>query len=153
MIVLNNVHDVNILVEDQRLSDWIFNLNDQLAEDIEDGEDIPFETYFGGPIKIVETDEDLKEILLPASWVGKDINITEDAAVFDIAEYICEGRYAQIVLITNNSGGTTYIIPRVIVRSTPSVRRSIEITQEASEKVKKLSSNVNANNIPEVDEQ
>jgi len=131
---LSNVEDVELLVTDSKLKNWIYGMNDQLAEDLDEDDAQEFVVYFGGDIFLVENEQDLKEIDLPYDGSNVDRNITEGAAVFDIAEWILGGMYAQLMLITNNGGGNTYVIPRVVAGKSENVIESMKMTQKSYEK-------------------
>jgi|GEM_PF-2655114 len=134
MIVLKTIQDVVEQVKDVVLYKYITELNDQLIEDVETerAQDLEFVSYFGGDIHIVESSKDLVEISLPSSWgADEDKNITQGAEVFDIARYCCKGKYAEILLITNNGGGNTYFIPYSVVKQCKNVHLSIRMTIES----------------------
>ena len=130
MIELKNMNDVDAFVKDKKLAHFITTMNDQLGPDLEAGEDEDFVTYFGGNLYLIEEYADLTEIYLP--WdpnIVKDATILDGAAEFDIAEWVCDNTYAQMMLITNNGGGNTYFVPRIIARTVPNIIESMKLTK------------------------
>jgi hypothetical protein len=109
-------------------------LNDQLALDTETelAECVEYISYFGGHVFLLENAVELKSIDLPSNW-GSDQrrSIIDDAEVFDIARYVCKGKYAELMLITNNGGGDIYFIPYEISKRCSNVKLSIRMTIES----------------------
>jgi len=131
MIVLKNMLDVDQQVKDPALRSFIVSMNDQLGEDLEAGEDLDFVSYFGGDLYVLENAMELNKVGLPSNW-GKAAedhkSIVDAAECFDIAEWICKGKYAMLLNITNNGGGDTCFIPWEIAKRSPNVQLSIRMT-------------------------
>lgn len=89
-----------------------------------------FDAYFGGEFHLVESPEDLKQIetLSPQADHNGYFSLAEKAAVFDICEWTASGKFVSVCLITNNSGGKTYLIPKDIAEQSPNVLASIQLT-------------------------
>jgi hypothetical protein len=95
--------------------------------------------FGGGAVCVVERYEDLKEISVIAgidadghivSWLDessvRDANIIETASDFDAADYVCDGKFALLLICTNNGGGDVYYIPRLIADMCPNIDISIK---------------------------
>jgi len=99
------------------------------------------ENEFGGKIYLIETVEDLKSIYtcqeskLPKheqhDMCGGWASIVEIADSFDACEYIGNNKFVNILLCTNNAGGNTFIVPRVIADTCENISKSIELTNKA----------------------
>jgi len=93
-----------------------------------------FEEYFGGCVFLVEELSDLKEILTHVVNIESNEwdNLLNTHSSFDIAEYVCNGNYAFIFDITNNSGGPSYYIPRAIADQCDHVAMAIDLSEPLS---------------------
>jgi len=91
-----------------------------------------FEFLLGGDIFLVESAEDLSEILTPMVKSYNEspsyYNLKEKASHFDICE-IC-GDFVYVLLCTHNGGGNTYLVPLEIANENPTVIESIELTKQ-----------------------
>jgi hypothetical protein len=90
-----------------------------------------FMYYYGGDVYLIETEKDLKEISTPLweeSVTDRFLNITETPAAFDSCSWLSTGDYVQIYLVTTNTGGPTYFIPKEIANNNLNVLRSIELS-------------------------
>jgi hypothetical protein len=92
-----------------------------------------FQGEFGGGFYLVETYEDLKQIisLVYDTSNNRFRDITEMPTVFDVCEYI-DYEYIQILLCTNNAGGDTYLVHKHFTEKCPNIEKSIELTKEAN---------------------
>jgi hypothetical protein len=110
----------------------VFKMLDSLfvenADSVADLMNKPLDEILGGGIFLVESEEDLKEV--PTTIPG--ISLFEKADSYDICEVTPDGLFVTIVLITNNSGGNTYMIPIELANTLPNVLRSIELTKNAN---------------------
>ena len=133
MIRLKNMQDVKEKVKDAMLQDYILSSNDQLADDAgEEGETESFLSYFGGYVFVLENAMELQKIPVASNWGGtEERSIVDVAEVYDIARYVCKGRYAEIMLITNNGGGDIYFIPYEISKRCSNVNLAIRMTVES----------------------
>lgn len=104
-----------------------------VLEEMTVSEDVTtFDASLGGDIFVVETIEDLQAIESHAVR-GGDLcidKLSDTACVFDICEWVLDGKFLEIFIATNNSGGPTYYIPREIALASPTVMQSIELTKE-----------------------
>lgn len=82
---------------------------------------------FGGDFFLVENEVDLEEIPSTVLVNGKYSNLKVSACAYDVFEMIDEN-YAQVLLCTNNGGGTTYLIPKDIIENHKTVKESLELT-------------------------
>lgn len=79
-----------------------------------------FSFLFGGDLCVVEASEELSQIK------GVDGSALTDAVdTYDIAVWYKD--YAIFALMTNNSGGTTYAIPKEIAEQCVNVEASIQM--------------------------
>lgn len=86
---------------------------------------------FGGYFYVIESNEEFKQIET-AVWsesLNRYFTLDEIAASFDICETL-EDEFVHILLITNNSGGHTYLIPTDF-SSHPNVVESIKLTADS----------------------
>jgi len=132
-------------VADRTLWTYLIELVEQVAGDaVNPGDDFQFMDVLGGDIFIVQSAEDLKQIRTATFQETGDVtqdtvveesdgylSIVETFDAFDCCEYILNGRYVNILLCTNNSGGDTYIVPRNIADKCDNIRRSIMATSTA----------------------
>lgn len=92
-----------------------------------------FNIDLGGPILLIETEEDLKQIITtkhsPDS--SRYLNILETPDCFDICEYMDNGSLVYILLCTHNGGGTTYVVNRTFADNYPNIEKSIFLTNVA----------------------
>jgi hypothetical protein len=104
----------------------------------------------GGPICIVETAEDLKEIKTfeEHEYQERWLDITEKASTFDIACWVHkEKEWAQFWNATNNSGGTVYYVHNSLVYIYPSIQETIRLTNlDNKTDVMSIKENEDANN-------
>lgn len=80
-----------------------------------------FEWLFGGKLYIVEGISELSEI--------RGVNgssLLEAVDTYDVAEYTEAENFAIFALMTNNSGGNTYAIPKYIADQCSNVDASIQ---------------------------
>jgi hypothetical protein len=151
VIRLTNITEVNGLVfEDgtstlvadhksmQALSDFLLDLTYRVGgfdeSDCEFDYDTPFIEYMGGDIVLIETKEEAENIctvVIDPKDESRYLTLGEEAAVFDAAEYILDGDYAQLFLCTNNEGGSTYIIPRKVADQVANIEVTMKLTAEA----------------------
>lgn len=89
-----------------------------------------FDVYFGGGFYLVESLEDLKQIetMMPQPEQNRYLSLADNAAVFDVCEWTSSGKFVNVSLITNNSGGNTYLIPKSIAEQSPNVLTSIQLS-------------------------
>lgn len=100
----------------------------KFCKDLElSGED--FLNDFGGFFYLVETEEDLKEIPTTVIINDKYSNLKDSASAFDIFERLDDNFY-HVLMVTNNSGGNTYIVPISIVENNPNALKSRDLTTE-----------------------
>jgi hypothetical protein len=90
-----------------------------------------FDLDLGGPIMLVENEEDLRTIGTTKVDGDRYLNLAEVADVFDVCEYIDKERYVYVLMCTHNGGGTTYIIPRALSDLYPTIEKSIFLTNVA----------------------
>jgi hypothetical protein len=87
-----------------------------------------FQSEFGGGFYLIESYDDLKNIMtVEMNEDGSHKNLTQTAALFDVCFPIDEN-YIQIMLCTNDAGGDTYLIPNDIAKRCPYVQESIALT-------------------------
>jgi hypothetical protein len=79
-----------------------------------------FGTAFGGPLKLIEYENELHEIK-----TLKGRSVVEIADSFDVCEWISPD-YLLIVLMTNDAGGTSYYVPKALVND--NLRQSVSLT-------------------------
>jgi hypothetical protein len=94
-----------------------------MLTEVLDGEmvaSLPFMTYLGGDIFIIDNEEDLKEVS-----IYDDMSISELASAYDIAIILPTLDYAMFVAMTTDSGGATYFIPEEIYKYSPNILLSI----------------------------
>jgi hypothetical protein len=86
-----------------------------------------FQVDLGGGIYLIETPEDLikVETLRLHETLDRYYNITEAITAFDICEYIENNTFVYVLLCTNNGGGNTYLIPRIIADIFPTIDATI----------------------------
>lgn len=84
---------------------------------------LPFMTYLGGDVFVVEDDEDLKEVS-----IYDDMSISELASAYDLAIILPKLDYAMFVVMTTDSGGATYFIPQEIYEDSPNILLSLIIS-------------------------
>jgi hypothetical protein len=93
-----------------------------------------FQYILGGDIFLVESSEDLSEIITPMVKYYDEspsyYTLKEKASHFDICE-IC-GEFVHVLLCTHNGGGNTYLIPLDIANENPTVIESIELTRQGN---------------------
>ena len=88
-----------------------------------------YDYMVGDAPRLVETYNDLKEIeIIDFTVKEKFNNITEAAGTFDVAEFIADKKFALLINITSNSGGTAYYIPSKFYMSCPNIVKSIQLT-------------------------
>ena len=73
-----------------------------------------FESYLGGYVYLIESLDEIKEIETSKLHPTEDrfFNLSECSDIFDICEWMPNNEFVQVVKITNDSGGDSYIIPR-----------------------------------------
>ncbi len=73
-----------------------------------------FESYLGGYVYLIESLDEIKEIETSKFHPTEDrfFNLSECSDIFDICERMPNNEFVQVVKITNDSGGDSYIIPR-----------------------------------------
>jgi hypothetical protein len=79
-----------------------------------DNDDVKIKNYtqdVGGPICLIETEEDLKQITVYDSDFDDSKSLFESTGDFDVCELIAEDMLL-IVNITNNAGGSSYYVPK-----------------------------------------
>jgi hypothetical protein len=92
----------------------------------------PFMNLFGGDFFLLETEEDLHHIFTQVEneITGNFSDITEAATTFDEARYTASGNFAVFASFTNNDGGPTWYIPRVIADTCSNIERSITLSND-----------------------
>lgn len=80
-----------------------------------------FDYLFGGRLYIIETLSELENI----KGVN-NANLLEAVDQYDVADWSDPGNFAIFVLITSNSGGNSYAIPKYIADQCPNVDASIQ---------------------------
>lgn len=100
-----------------------------------------FQSDFGGGIMLVECNEDLRRVYTPieSKWTkeaqdpscGGWASLLETASSFDSCEWIGEEEFVEVLLCTNNAGGTVFFIPADIAKAAPNVLESIRLTNVA----------------------
>jgi hypothetical protein len=92
----------------------------------------PFVNLFGGDFFLLETEEDLHHIFTQVEneSTGNFSDITEVATTFDEARYTASGNFAVFASFTNNDGGPTWYIPRVIADTCPNIKKSIILSND-----------------------
>jgi hypothetical protein len=86
----------------------------------EGDENESFEFLFGGNLFIIENLDELSNIK-----GASNASLLEACDMYDVAEYT--DKFAIFALITNNSGGNSYAIPRHIADMCPNVDASIQM--------------------------
>lgn len=73
-----------------------------------------FESYLGGYVYLIESLDEIKEIETSKFHPIEDrfFNLSECSDIFDICEWMPNNEFVQVVKITNDCGGDSYIIPR-----------------------------------------
>lgn len=117
----------NSFKEMQDVSKEILNYYENLIENLDIGLEDSFIDTLGGAVHVIESNEDLKEIV--SFGHGQDDNLASSALVFDYCNWVSEN-YIYIFLATNNAGGPTYWIPKVIAEKSNNVLESVRITAE-----------------------
>lgn len=82
---------------------------------------------FGGDFLLIETEQDLEQIPSTVVVKGKYSNLKNSACAYDVFDMIDEN-YAQVLLCTNNAGGTTYLIPKEFIEKFETVKQSFQLT-------------------------
>jgi hypothetical protein len=84
---------------------------------------------WGGCIYVVETFLDLESILTSkySKSLGQFLPITLAADTFDVFRKLNDS-YSLIANINNNSGGDSYVIPNMFVKSYPNIAESERLT-------------------------
>jgi hypothetical protein len=92
-----------------------------------------FSADFGGVFFLVEDHDDLDKISTATfdEQLNRYRTLLETGDEFDVCEYTKDGLFVQVLLITNNAGGHTYLIPKEIAQNSPTVLESILMTQTA----------------------
>jgi hypothetical protein len=111
--------EINNLFTLKATNNELFNYFNKLIN--EDSLQETFGYLFGGNLFIIESPEELRNI--------KGVqNFSVDEAVddYDVAEWTDEGNFAIFALITNNSGGNSYAVPKSIVELFPTVDANIQ---------------------------
>jgi len=111
------------------LADYIFHLerNSNIT-----GEEL-FMDYYGGDFNVVETVDDLKDIMtthLIEDPEPRWANILEEADSFDLCRWLPDGKWVEIMMCTTDTGGATYFVPRDLALQVPNVISSIELSKE-----------------------
>ncbi len=101
--------------------------NDELDSALETPIGENFDSDFGGPFLLVETEEDLDQIKTATMGRNGYYSIKERADIFDICEDF--GDYFYILLCTNNGGGTTYLVFKELAKQFPNIELSMKLTQ------------------------
>lgn len=89
------------------------------------------DTILGGNVFLVETVEDLTQIKT-GNWSASDeryLDVTEAVFIPDVIEETPTGKYWLYVVITNNSGGSSYYIPREIFAMCENLMASSEASE------------------------
>ena len=97
-------------------------LADEYEEPVEETLESSFESLYGGNYHYCNMVADVKDI---PSGVG-DKSLAEVAGVFDVVVYVLDGAYLEVALMTNNSGGNSYFIPRAAVVAYPTIQETID---------------------------
>lgn len=85
---------------------------------------IAFEDILGGPVYVLQQNEDLGKI--EADIEGN--TLLTNAGAFDIAHLLNDTSFGVLVRFTSDTGGATFFIPKDIYLSVPSVLFSIIIS-------------------------
>jgi len=132
MIVIEHFSEL-VNIKDVELAGFISSLYLKVKGDMEEVEGFKgdFEYWFGGPVFIVEDMCDLNQIttMIDDGSGRRWTSILENSDSFDVCEYVMDGRYVQIVNITTDAGGNTYMVPRNIADQVPYIAESIEKTE------------------------
>lgn len=124
---LNELREANIPALYDRINAYCnsFNQNEDPKYHIGNN----FEIDLGGPIMLVETEEDLSEIKTTRfDDKGFYASISEKADTFDVCEYFDDRKYVYVLMCTHNGGGTTYLIPTQISYKFPTIEESVYLT-------------------------
>ena len=88
---------------------------------------LPFMTYLGGDVFIVEDEHDDLQAIETAGD-----NMFEHVCAFDIAIILPTLDYAMLVSMTTDEGGATYFIPEEIYKYSPNILLSIILSNPAN---------------------
>ncbi len=115
MIIYKNLKDFEKAPEkiQNYFSLLLKNSAEWLEEHPEDSETL-FLNYLGGSIYLLESLDEIGKIdtSIPHPVEDRWFTLSEVSDSFDICEWILDHQYVQVVMITSNTGGSTYIIPR-----------------------------------------
>jgi hypothetical protein len=79
-------------------------------------EDAPtaFMNYLGGYIYVIESLDDIKQIDVDSYCEPENrfYNLSETSGVFDMCEWTKDHKFVQVMMVTSNSGGAIYLVPR-----------------------------------------
>lgn len=117
----------------EELKAVMLNAYDEYSNNAAEYMDIEFMKTLGGRTYVIETVEDLKQILAPILETkpdGTSYNIIERPAMFDTAGYLPGKQYAILFCAVNNSGGDTYYIPRSVFSVVSCVAECIKLTHK-----------------------
>lgn len=106
--------------------------------------EVNFENYFGGNFYLVETVEDLDQIITseesslptPVEGSGGWASIREKPCTFEWMHYLPSKDFIMIFNVTNNNGGPTYYVPRSVFEQCQNVEDSLIMsTPDESDRV------------------
>jgi len=116
MKICKNLEDFNAIMPKVVKDDYQEVLRSYPEWEFEHSEekDKLFESYLGGYVYLIESLDEIKEIETSKFHPTEDrfFNLSECSDIFDICEWMPNNEFVQVVKITNDSGGDSYIIPR-----------------------------------------
>lgn len=116
MKICKNLEDFNAIMPKAVKDDYQEVLRSYPEWEFEHSEekDKLFESYLGGYVYLIESLNEIKEIETSKFHPTEDrfFNLSECSDIFDICEWMPNNEFVQVVKITNDSGGDSYIIPR-----------------------------------------
>lgn len=87
-----------------------------------------FMNYIGGYIYIIESLDEISQIDtgLYNDAEARYFNLSEVSDSFDICEWTEDKQFVEIMMVTSNSGGSIYLVPRALALQHVYLRESLE---------------------------